>query len=510
MAANRVKRWFHEVFGGIPNLWGGLFVIGWALSLGFELGAPSDSVAIGFSGLYQIFALVVILRKYFQFRRELQFLREFHHLSQTLDDLRLIDQEKPFTRLLEAVVRIAGFDRVILFLVDDEGETAKAEAAFNLPESECKDLVLRRDDFDSIAWEVMDLHEPMVINDPASHPRVHPRIQQLMGTSQYALSPIAGGGVTWGCLLVDRHTSGTPITDDDILQLQVLADQIAITLHNHALHQEIMLKAQLLEDQGQKIRHELSLARLVQDGALLRGSPNGKGYSLASIIRPARFIGGDFFRFLDGCKRGKHLCHSRECPGCPNHLPGVLIGDVCGKGIPAALIMGVVNSLFGEKVMYFSDPARIMTEVNSSLKEYLGADSRFNSTAFLGFFQPQEGNFVYANAGHDFPLFHCMRSDELTQLESTGTLLGIFRESTYSSKEIPYTKGDRIFFYTDGLLECLEEGREDADGLVLLLEFFRQNVRMDAPGLMALLTTQVDAAGTEQPDDITAAVIIAE
>ena len=169
-----------------------------------------------------------------------------------------------------------------------------------------------------------------------------------------------------------------------------------------------------------------------------------------------------------------------------------------------------MNSLFGEKVMYFSDPARIMTEVNSSLKEYLGADSRFNSTAFLGFFQPQEGNFVYANAGHDFPLFHCMRSDELTQLESTGTLLGIFRESTYSSKEIPYTKGDRIFFYTDGLLECLEEGREDADGLVLLLEFFRQNVRMDAPGLMALLTTQVDAAGTEQPDDITAAVIIAE
>lgn len=510
MAPLSIRNWLYGLVRTIPHFWGAAFFLGWSASLGAIVTAPEHVWVLRGAALYQVFALVVVVRGFFQYRRELQFLREFQHLSVTLDDLRQLDQDKPFQRPLAAVGRIAGFDRAILFLIDEEGEEATSPAAFNLPDEVRQTLRLCRNQGPCVAWEVMDLNEPAVIDHPARHPGVHPQIKDLLGDHPFALAPIARGGVTWGCLLVDRHQSAAPITDDDLLQLQVMADQISITMQNHALHQELLLKAQLLEDQFRKVQRELSLARIVQENVLPREAPDWKDLSMASVIRPARFIGGDFFRYVDGCRRGRYLCHERRCPGCPNHLPGVLIGDVCGKGIPAALVMAVVNSLFGEKIDRFSDPARILNEVNQSLKEYLGAESRFNSSAFLGFFHPQDRKFVYGNAGHDFPLHYAAATRETIPLEGTGTLLGIFRESTYGSGEIRILPGDRLLFYTDGLLECLEAGAENADGFLMLQEFLRTHLGDSAEACINTLQQKIDAGPREQADDITAAIVIAE
>ncbi len=485
----------------------------WGISLSTVFLAPQDSIWLQLADVYLLFVLFIVLRTYFQFRREIRFLREFQHLSQTLDDLRQLDPKRPFQHMLQAVVRIAGFDRAILFLLDDEGEEATASAAHGVPEETRQALVLRRTDGPCVAWDVMDLNEPAIIDDPAADPQVNSRVRDLLGHHPFALVPIARGGITWGCLLIDRHRSAVPITDDDMLQLQVLADQISITLQNHGLQQELLLKAQLLEEQYRKVHQELSLARLVQEGVLPRAAPAWKGLSLASCLRPARFIGGDFLRYVDGCRRGKYLCHEQRCPGCPNHLPGILIGDVCGKGIPAALVMAVVNSLFGEKVSRHSDPARILNEVNLSLKEYLGAESRFNSSAFLGFYHPDDRKFVFGNAGHDFPLFHAAGAGgQLTPLQATGTLLGIFRESAYGAGEITLLPGDRILFYTDGLVERFEQGQADpaADGFDLLQTFFRERLDRPASAFIDELQARIDGVAGEPTDDITAAILVVE
>ncbi|RCK79601.1 MAG: Serine phosphatase RsbU, regulator of sigma subunit [Candidatus Ozemobacter sibiricus] len=513
MPRRTLRLWLHQLSGLFPPFWGTVFIILWGASLTTVVLAPQDSLWLQLADAYLLFVLFIVLRKYFQFRREIKFLREFQHLSQTLDDLRQLDTEQPFTNMLQAVVRIAGFDRAILFLLDEEGEKAAAAAAHGVPEEIRQALVLRRADGPCAAWDVMDLNEPALIDDPAANPQRHPQVRALLGHHPFALAPIARGGVTWGCLLVDRHRSGVPITDDDMLQLQVMADQISITLQNHALQQELLLKAQLLEEQYRKVHQELSLARIVQEGVLPRTAPAWKGLSLASCLRPARFIGGDFLRYLDGCRRGKYLCHEQRCPGCPNHLPGILIGDVCGKGIPAALVMAVVNSLFGEKVSRYSDPARILDEVNLSLKEYLGAESRFNSSAFLGFYHPEDRKFVFGNAGHDFPLFHAAGAGgQLTPLQATGTLLGIFRESAYSASEITLLPGDRILFYTDGLLERLEQGQGPtaADGFDLLQAFFRERLDRSATAFIDDLQTRIDRIPGEPTDDITAAILVVE
>jgi len=435
-------------------------------------------------------------------------LREFHHLSQTLDDIRILDAENPFDHILEAVVRIIGFDRAILFLKDPEEEILRAVHAFNLDEQIMAQMIVRKSDGPSMAWKVMMTGEPVILNNPTGNPEVNQKILEMMRAHVLALAPISRGGTTWGLLIVDRHLSAAPISDDDLLQLQVIADQVSITFQNHSLHEELSKKAKLLESQNAKTQQELALAKLVQDSVLPRSSPDWKGVKIDSCIRPARFIGGDFFRYLEGCREGKYLCAKQSCKDCPEFMQGILIGDVCGKGIPAALIMAVVNCLFQEKVCYFSDPAHIMNEVNLSLKEFMGAESRFNSSAFLGFFLPNDGKFIYTNAGHDFPIFYHNKTKSIRHLESTGTLLGIFKESTYTSIEIDVASQDRILLYTDGLIDFFERSMNVYDGFEHLQKLIIQNIDSGKDNFLEGIEKTIDSKDEEPSDDITAAIMI--
>lgn len=131
------------------------------------------------------------------------------------------------------------------------------------------------------------------------------------------------------------------------------------------------------------------MARIVQDGAMPRQIPKIAGIEVAPYLKPARFIGGDFLRFIESdSRRGL----------------GILIGDVCGKG--AGCTGGGRGGLpFNERTALEILPGELMGRVNISLKEFpSGAGSRFNSTALWGVFNLERMIFTYCSAGHDFPL----------------------------------------------------------------------------------------------------------
>lgn len=244
-----------------------------------------------------------------------------------------------------------------------------------------------------------------------------------------------------------------------------------------------------------QIQKELQMAKIVQDGAMPRNIPQIKGLDVAAYFHSARFIGGDFIRFLPG-EHKKRL--------------GVLIGDVCGKGIPAALIMAVVYCLFKERATLDMDPAELMTSVNLSLKEFLGAGSHFNSTAIWGVINLADMEFSYANAGHDFPLHYSVGNPEVVELPSTGTLLGIFKESLYKTEKIKINKGDRLYFYSDGLMDFFEAYNKCDDGYLCLKRYFDKSIDKTPDDIVAEISKLVKGNEKFATDDISLTIIQVE
>lgn len=243
-----------------------------------------------------------------------------------------------------------------------------------------------------------------------------------------------------------------------------------------------------MTDYEARIRKELQTARLVQDGAMPRSIPNIPGLNTAVYFHPASFIGGDFLQLV-GSEDKRKL--------------EVLIGDVCGKGVPAALIMAVVYCLFKEKSKTTKSPSELMCGVNVSLKEFLGAGSYFNSTAIWGEFDLNNMTYSYANAGHDFPLMYLKKTDELIELPSTGTLLGIFKESEYETKQVKISNEDYLLFYSDGLVDFFEAYNNHEDGYDYLKAFFAKRVCQTPVELVNEIKDLVEKNGYAATDDIT-------
>ena len=160
-----------------------------------------------------------------------------------------------------------------------------------------------------------------------------------------------------------------------------------------------------------------------------------------------------------------------------------------------------------EKFFRTTEPDELMIEINIALKEFLGAGSRFNSTAFFGILDSQKKTLEYASAGHDFPLIFSDNSEEIKEIVSTGTLLGIFAESTYGCEKIQFESGDKILFYTDGLIDFFEYELNNEDGYEALKAYLLENRNLSVNEITDSLKKLITSSDTELKDDITFSII---
>ncbi len=237
-----------------------------------------------------------------------------------------------------------------------------------------------------------------------------------------------------------------------------------------------------------RIAQELEIARQVPALLFPQIQPELKTVEYAGICLQARQVGGDYFDFLN---LG------------PQRL-GWIIGDVSGKGIAAALLMANLQaSLRSQSALAFDQPEALLRSVNRLFYDNTG-DSAYASLFFADY---DEGarRLRYVNCGHLSGLL--VRSDgRVDRLESTGTLLGLFREWNCSMREQELSPGDVLALYTDGITEA-SNGRGEEFGERCLIESLQQH--RDLP-CQALLTAIVDGVRQfsfqEQHDDITAIV----
>ena len=234
----------------------------------------------------------------------------------------------------------------------------------------------------------------------------------------------------------------------------------------------------------ERVEQELRVAQRIQHALLPRDLPELEGWEIAHDYRPAREVGGDFYDFL---------------PLSEGRL-GLIIGDVSGKGIPAALVMANTQSVL-RAIARRGDvaPGRVLAEANEVLFTYLPPN--MFATCFYAVLDPTKGRLRYANAGHNLPC--CWHEGAVTELRASGMPLGLMPGMEYEEKERTLAPGDGMFLYSDGLIEAHDPQRE-MFGTSRMVEFVGSH-----PGKATLIDSllaelqQFAGEGWEQEDDIT-------
>ena len=237
----------------------------------------------------------------------------------------------------------------------------------------------------------------------------------------------------------------------------------------------------------ERIEQELLVARRIQQALLPKAVPELVGWEISPYYQPAWEVGGDFYDF----------------PPLEDDRVGLVIGDVSGKGIPAAVLMASTQSVLraiSQRVD--SLPGQVLTEANEVLCTYIPPNMFV--TCFYAILDPNSGRLSYANAGHTLPCCKRHNEDEVDELRARGVPLGLMPGMSYEEKETTLVPRDAVLFCTDGLVEA-HDPRGEMFGTPRLKSLMSERSEGES-GLSATLMKELElftGEGREQEDDIT-------
>lgn len=283
-----------------------------------------------------------------------------------------------------------------------------------------------------------------------------------------------------GVLYVDSANIGGGLSPAQIDAFDTLASEAAMAIYNARLYKESREKQRLEED--------LAIAREIQQALLPPPDKTLPYVSACSFNLACREVGGDYFDYFD--LEGGRL--------------GFALGDVAGKGMPAALLAAMLQGIFCAQTLLNLPLPSMIANVNCSLAKR-GTGSRF-VTFFFGILD-FEGNCTYTNAGHNPP--YLVRTDgSLCELTEGGMVLGLFPQAQYESRTIKMEPGDHLVLFTDGVLEARNTADEEF-GEERICGLLKQNAQASTPAMLRCLKEQLAAfsANTPQHDDITMMIL---
>ena len=285
-------------------------------------------------------------------------------------------------------------------------------------------------------------------------------------------------------LNLGEKPEGSPYTDEDIDLLKTICSNISVVYENSKLRLEEIRK--------NKIEEELKVAKNIQEGLLPEKEYKCEFLEISCSSSPARIIGGDFFDII--------------CLDDENVL--IVIADVSGKGLPAALYMAKVQALIRFAAKVFRTPKDIIIEVN---KQIFGKFERHSFvTVSLGLFNTKKQILRFIRAGHNPAIF--ARNGSVELLNTSGIGLGLDRDYLFSKHldehEIKLESNSLVLFYTDGLNEAMNKNKEEF-GMERLINIIKQNKHLSPAEINKKLESEVKSfvKDAEQHDDITFVVV---
>ncbi len=292
--------------------------------------------------------------------------------------------------------------------------------------------------------------------------------------------PLMGAGEAIGALNLESDRLDA-FSTEDVELLRLFADAATACIDRAMLHHQVI--------ERRKLEDQMRLAHEVQSRLLPAAAPLFPGFDIAGTCIPCFAIGGDYFDFIpldDDCL-------------------SVVVADVSGKGIPAALSMTGFRSVLRSQARRRRDPSHLANRVNALLPDTTG-DTAY-VTCVYGVLDRRDACLTYTNCGHNPPLL--VRSDGAIELLERGGLpLGIFTDSRYETGVTRLEPGDTLLLYTDGVVESA-----DPDGELLgserLSELLRRSRHLPAAALVDTVVRETRAFSRCEtfPDDLTVVVL---
>ena len=241
-----------------------------------------------------------------------------------------------------------------------------------------------------------------------------------------------------GVLYLDSREKGILMSHSTRAALETLATEAAVAIENARLYRETMEKA--------RMEQEMRIAAEIQQALLPKMLRSGPFFSAAAASLPCRSIGGDFYDYVD----------------LPTGSLGFALGDVAGKGPPAALLSAMMQGMFAAQAATSDSPSQTIARVNIALYRR-GIESRF-VTLMYGALRP-DGRLTYCNAGHNPPLVISGRPGALSvrRLECGGPIVGLFEGAAYDEETVTLAKGDWLIVFSDGVSEAMSLTAEEYD-----------------------------------------------
>lgn len=214
------------------------------------------------------------------------------------------------------------------------------------------------------------------------------------------------------------------------------------------------------------LQKELEIARQIQSSILPREVPRIAGLDIAAQYVPMAAVAGDFYDFL----------------ALDEKRIGILVADVTGHGVPAALIASMLKTALAAQFVHAADPARVLAGLNRAL---CGKFEEHFVTAGYVFLDSEKQTLRYAGAGHPPLMFGSVdgKQTAFREIDSNGLLLGLSESAAYSAVELPFRPGDRCILYTDGMLEA-RNGAQEEFGRSRFLGFVEKQAHLAAAQLV--------------------------
>lgn len=234
------------------------------------------------------------------------------------------------------------------------------------------------------------------------------------------------------------------------------------------------------------LENDLKLARDLQQGLMLETVPRIAGWELSAVSLPARELGGDLYDFVS----------------LNTNIQGIMIGDVSGKGLPAALRMAVARTVFRAESKRGRSPGETLAAVNNILHEEMPQGM---VTMLYAVIDTTSGAVQLANAGHNYLI---LLSSDVAEVETTGVPLGVMEIDSYSEQHITLNYGETMVLYSDGIIEAMND-HNVLFGYPRLQALLRNIGSMKPRALMSKILSEVRAwsHGQLKHDDVTMVLV---
>ncbi len=323
--------------------------------------------------------------------------------------------------------------------------------------------------------------KPLIIDDLDSDDRFRTLESEENPIKTLLSVPLILKGRILGSLNVFNKRGGTSFSETDKRLLCIISTQSAHVIENARLYEE--------EQSLMLMQEEMKIAYNIQMGLLPKGAPMIAGYDIAGKSIPAKSVGGDYFDLIRLGDGRLFFC----------------LGDISGKGMPAALLMSNMLATLRGQNLELTSPGSILNHSNEHM--FRNTDPERFSTLFLGVLDPGNSELIYSNAGHNLP-FIVRASGAVERLETGNLVLGAIEDVTYTEDTVSLDDGDTLLIFSDGISEAInpeeeEFGEDPLPGIV--------TANKDASAMNLIDTVISDvvshAGRAPQRDDMTMVVI---